>query len=40
MGSHVYRVNPGRTMVIKLTMPDDVGGESRTHTSGVTCIAP
>ncbi|MEK9140221.1 MAG: hypothetical protein AAB308_04125 [Nitrospirota bacterium] len=31
MGSHVYRVNPGRTMVIKLTMPDDVGGESRTH---------
>ena len=30
-GPHVYRVDPGRTMVLKLTLPDDPGGESTTH---------
>ena len=30
-GSNVYRVDPGRTMVIKFTVPNDPGGESRTH---------
>jgi hypothetical protein len=30
-GSNVYRVEPGRTMVIKFTMPPDGKGESRTH---------
>ena len=30
-GSNVYRVEPGRTMVIKFTVPNDPGGESRTH---------
>lgn len=30
-GANVYRVEPGRTMVIKFTMPDDPGGESRTY---------
>jgi len=30
-GSNVYRVDPGRTMVIKFTMPPDGKGESRTH---------
>jgi hypothetical protein len=30
-GPNVYRVEPGRTMVIKFTLPDDPGGESRTY---------
>lgn len=30
-GSNVYRVEPGRTMVIKFTLPLDGKGESRTH---------
>lgn len=30
-GSNVYRVDPGRTMMIKFTMPLDGKGESRTH---------
>ena len=30
-GSNVYRVEPGRTMMIKFTMPPDGKGESRTH---------
>ena len=30
-GANVYRVEPGRTMVIKFTVPNDPGGESRTH---------
>ncbi len=30
-GENVYRVEPGRTMVIKFTMPSDAGGESRTY---------
>ena len=30
-GSNVYRVDPGRTMVIKFTIPPDGKGESRTH---------
>ena len=30
-GSNVYRVDPGRTMVIKFTIPLDGKGESRTH---------
>lgn len=30
-GSNVYRVDPGRTMMIKFTMPPDGKGESRTH---------
>jgi hypothetical protein len=30
-GANVYRVEPGRTMVIKFTIPPDGKGESRTH---------
>jgi hypothetical protein len=30
-GTNVYRVEPGRTMMIKFTMPPDGKGESRTH---------
>ena len=30
-GSNVYRVDPGRTMVIRFTLPNAPGGESRTH---------
>ena len=30
-GSNVYRVEPGRTMVIKFVLPPDGKGESRTH---------
>jgi len=30
LGPHVYRVDPGRTMVLKFTLPDQSGGESRT----------
>ncbi|MDX2253013.1 MAG: hypothetical protein NW202_12055 [Nitrospira sp.] len=30
-GANVYRVEPGRTMVIKFTIPLDGKGESRTH---------
>ena len=30
-GSNVYRVEPGRTMVIKVVIPLDGKGESRTH---------
>jgi hypothetical protein len=30
-GANVYRVEPGRTMVIKFTLPLDGKGESRTH---------
>ena len=30
-GANVYRVEPGRTMVIKFTVPLDGKGESRTH---------
>lgn len=30
-GANVYRVEPGRTMVIKFTVPVDGKGESRTH---------
>ena len=30
-GANVYRIEPGQTMMLKLTMPDDPGGESRTH---------
>lgn len=30
-GSNVYRVEPGRTMLIKFTVPIDGKGESRTH---------
>jgi len=30
-GANVYRVDPGRTMVIRFTMPDESGGESRTY---------
>ncbi len=30
-GSNVYRVEPGRTMLIKFTIPLDGKGESRTH---------
>ena len=30
-GANVYRVEPGRTMVIKFTLANDPGGESRTH---------
>jgi hypothetical protein len=30
-GAHVYRVEPGRTMVLRFTMPDDPGGESKTY---------
>jgi hypothetical protein len=29
-GPHVYRVDPGKTMVINFTLPDQPGGESRT----------
>ena len=30
LGPHVYRVDPGKTMVLKFTLPDQPGGESRT----------
>ncbi len=30
-GAHVYRVEPGRTMVLRFTMPDDPGGETKTY---------
>ena len=30
-GPHVYRVDPGKTMVLKFTLPDQPGGESRTY---------
>ena len=30
-GANVYRVEPGRTMMIKFTLPPDGKGESRTH---------
>jgi hypothetical protein len=29
-GPHVYRVDPGKTMVLKFTLPDQPGSESRT----------
>jgi len=31
LGPHVYRVDPGRTLVLKFTLPDQPGGESRTY---------
>lgn len=31
LGPHVYRVDPGRTMVLKFTLPDQPGGESKTY---------
>lgn len=31
LGRHVYRVDPGKTMVLKFTLPDQPGGESRTY---------
>jgi hypothetical protein len=31
LGPHVYRVDPGKTMVLKFTLPDQPGGESRTY---------
>ena len=30
-GPHVYRVDPGKTMVLKFALPDQPGGESRTY---------
>ena len=31
LGPHVYRVDPGKTMVLKFTLPDQPGSESRTY---------
>ena len=30
-GPHVYRVDPGKTMVLKFTLPDQPGAETRTY---------
>ena len=30
-GANVYRIEPGRTMVIKFALPNDPAGESRMH---------
>lgn len=30
-GLYVYRVDPGKTMVLKFTLPDQPGGDSRTY---------
>jgi hypothetical protein len=31
LGPHVYRVDPGKTMVLKFTLPDQPGGETKTY---------